>query len=151
MNSETRVLVVEDNQNLRESMAECLNLAGLTVSSVGSAAECYQALASSDWCVTVIDIGLPDQSGYVLVEYIRANTTMKVIILTARDAIDDRIKGYDSGADIYLVKPINCRELAAAIVSLAQRQYNKTDPTHFRSPTAKSGHSSKAPHSAEPA
>lgn len=134
MNTEIRVLVVEDDQDLRESVVECLCLAGLSASGVGSAAECYQTLDSGDWCVAVIDIGLPDQSGYVLVEYIRSNTSMKVIILTARNAIDDRVKGYDSGADIYLVKPVNCRELAAAIVSLAQRQFHKTDSPHCAHP-----------------
>ncbi|NVN90481.1 MAG: response regulator transcription factor [Desulfuromonadales bacterium] len=128
MNEDIKVLVVEDDQDLRESVVEYLNLAGLTASGVGSAAECYHTLNSGDWCVAVVDIGLPDQSGYVLVEYIRANTAMRVIILTARDAIDDRVKGYDSGADIYLVKPVDCRELTAAIISLAQRQLAKTDP-----------------------
>jgi two-component system, OmpR family, response regulator len=150
MNTETRILIVENDQDLRDSMVECLRLARLTVSSAGSAAECYQTLASHEWCVAVVDIDLPDQSGYVLVEYIRANTDMKVIILTARDAIDERIKGYDSGADIYLVKPINCRELATAITSLTQRRCNKTDPPVLHSHNPKSGHLSKAPHPARP-
>ena len=145
MNTETRVLVVDNDQELRESVVECLSLAGLTVSSAGSAAECYQILSSREWCVAVVDIDLPDQSGYVLVEYIRANTTMKVIILTPRDAVDDRVKGYDSGADIYLVKPINCRELATAVIRLAQRRGNKTDAPVLRSHNQKSGHLSKIP------
>jgi len=127
MNTDIRVLVVEDDQDLRESVVEYLNLAGLTACGVGSAAECYHTLNAADWSVVVVDIGLPDQSGYVLVEYIRTNSSMRVIILTARDAIDDRVKGYVSGADNYLVKPVDCRELTAAIVSLAHRQIVKTD------------------------
>jgi DNA-binding response OmpR family regulator len=78
--------------------------------------------------VALVDIGLPDQSGYVLAEYIRANTDMAVIILTARATVDDRVKGYDSGADLYLVKPVDCRELASAVISLAQRQQTRTEP-----------------------
>ena len=117
-----KVLVIEDDQDLRDSVVEYLKLAGFAAFGVGTAAEFYHAQASGDWSVAVVDIGLPDQSGYVLVEYIRANSSMKVIILTARDTVDDRVKGYDSGADLYMIKPVDCRELAAAIVSLAQRQ-----------------------------
>lgn len=117
-----KVLVIEDDLDLRDSVVEYLNMAGLAAIGVGTAAEFYHAQASGDWSVAVVDIGLPDQSGYVLVEYIRSNSEMKVIILTARDTVDDRVKGYDSGADLYLIKPVDCRELAAAIVSLAQRQ-----------------------------
>lgn len=116
-----RVLIVEDDQDLRESVVEYLAMAGFEVSGVRNAAEFYQAIALGGWSVVVIDIGLPDQSGFVLVEYVRANTDMKVIILTARDALDDRVKGYDAGADLYLIKPVDCRELSAAITSQAQR------------------------------
>lgn len=120
-----KVLIVEDDQDLRESIVEYLAMAGFQASGVRSAAEFYQAVALGGWSVVVIDIGLPDQSGFVLVEYVRANTDMKVIILTARDALDDRVKGYDAGADLYLIKPVDCRELSAAITSQAQRHSNR--------------------------
>ena len=123
-----KVLVVEDNHDLRESVVECLGLAGLCALGVGSASECYQALAAGEFNVALLDIGLPDQSGYVLANYIRANTSLAVIILTARDALDDRVRGYDAGADLYLVKPVDCRELAAAVISLAQRQQIRSEP-----------------------
>lgn len=122
MKTAVKVLVVEDDNDLRESVIEYLSLSGFTVTGVTNAAECYQSLASHHWSVAVLDIGLPDQPGYVLAEYIRTNTNTAVIILTARDAVDDRVKGYDSGADLYLVKPVDCRELTAAVISLAQRQ-----------------------------
>lgn len=121
-----KVLIVEDDQDLRESVVEYLTMAGFEVSGVRNAAEFYQAVALGGWSVVVIDVGLPDQSGFVLVEYVRANTDMKVIILTARDALDDRVKGYDAGADLYLIKPVDCRELAAAITSQAQRYSART-------------------------
>lgn len=120
-----KVLIVEDDQDLRESVVEYLAMAGFEVSGVRNAAEFYQTIGLGGWNVVVIDIGLPDQSGFVLVEYVRANTNMKVIILTARDALDDRVKGYDAGADLYLVKPVDCRELAAAITSQAQRHSSR--------------------------
>ena len=128
MDTTVKVLVVEDNDDLRESVVECLTLAGLCAVGVGNASECYQALAGGDFNVALLDIGLPDQSGYVLANYIRANTSLAIIILTARDALDDRVRGYDAGADLYLVKPVDCRELAAAVLSLAQRQQVRSEP-----------------------
>ncbi|MDK9716449.1 MAG: response regulator transcription factor [Trichlorobacter sp.] len=126
MDAGFKILIVEDDQDLRESIVEYLSIAGFDVTAVKSAAEFYQAVAQGGWSVVVVDIGLPDQSGFVLVEYVRANTDMKVIIMTARDALDDRVKGYDAGADLYLVKPVDCRELAAAITSQAQRHISRS-------------------------
>ena len=100
---------------------EYLALAGHDASGVGSCLEFYRALAEASFSVAVVDVGLPDQCGYVLTEYIRKNTAMGVIILTARDAAEDRVRGYDCGADLYMVKPVNCRELAAAITNLSVR------------------------------
>lgn len=115
------VLLVEDDEDLRDSVAEWLELAGMYVSAVCNAAEFYQALPKRDFQVAVIDVGLPDQSGYVLAQYLRANTGLAVIMLTARSSIDDKIQGYDSGADLYLIKPVDCRELSAAITSIVKR------------------------------
>jgi DNA-binding response OmpR family regulator len=115
------VMLVEDDEDLRESVAEWLELAGMYVSAVSNAAEFYQALPKKDFQVAVIDVGLPDQSGYVLAQYLRANTGLAVIMLTARSSVDDKIQGYDSGADLYLVKPVDCRELSAAIASIVKR------------------------------
>ena len=117
MNTSTRVIIVEDDQDLRESLVEFLNLAGHDVSGVGSGLEFYQAIAASSFAIAVVDVGLPDQCGYVITEYIRKNPAMGVIMLTARDAIEDRVRGYDAGADLYMVKPVDSRELGAAITS----------------------------------
>jgi DNA-binding response OmpR family regulator len=122
MDRRVRVIIVEDDRDLRESLVEYLTLAGHDVTGVGSGLECYRAMAENTFLMAVVDVGLPDQCGYVLAEYIRKNTAMGVIILTARDAVEDRVKGYGAGADLYLVKPIDCRELTAAISSMADRQ-----------------------------
>lgn len=116
-----RILLVEDDNDLRESVEECLTLAGYDIKGVSSGMDCYRALGDSTYDITIIDLGLPDQDGFILAEYVRNNTAMKVIILTARNSVDDRIRGYGAGADLYLVKPVDYRELTAAISSLGER------------------------------
>ena len=121
MDKKCKIILVEDSRVLREGMVAYLNDAGFNVKGVGSCMEFYQALAASSFSLAVVDIGLPDQSGYVVVEYIRKNTKMGVIILSAHDAIENRLRGYDTGADLYLVKPIDLRELSSVIKNLAIR------------------------------
>ncbi len=127
--SDIKVVLIEDDTDLRESVVEWLTLAGMQVTAVGSAGELYRLLPREDFHVAVIDVGLPDQSGFVLAEYVRANTGTAVIMLSARSTIDDKIKGYNSGADLYLLKPVDCRELSAAIVSIAQRTWKAARDT----------------------
>lgn len=127
MDEQIRILLVEDDADLRDSLVECLTLVGYGVKGVASGLECYRSLGESTFDIAIVDLGLPDQDGFVLAQYIRSNTAMKIIILTARSAVEDRIKGYDNGADLYLVKPVDYRELAAAINSLAERMVKFRD------------------------
>jgi DNA-binding response OmpR family regulator len=122
MDRNIKLILVEDDNDLRESLVECLQLNEFSVRGAASAMECYRALGGGVYDIAVVDIGLPDQDGFVLAEYLRTNTCMKIIILTARSAVEDRIKGYGSGADLYLVKPVDHRELSAAIRSLCDRE-----------------------------
>lgn len=117
-----RIIFVEDDIDLRDSITEYLTLSGLSVTGVGCCIDCYAALKGADFQVAVVDVSLPDQSGFVLTEYLRKNTALGIIILTARETLEDRVHGYSSGADLYLVKPVNTKELLAAIKSLAGRQ-----------------------------
>lgn len=119
------VVVIEDDKILRESLVECLQLNDFDASGVESALEFYNLMSTASPTVAVVDIGLPDQNGFILTDYIRRNSSMGIIILTARGAMEDRVKGYDSGADVYLVKPVKCMELAAAVRSLAARREEK--------------------------
>lgn len=128
--SANRIILVEDNKALRDSVAEYLTLVGYDVTAVESGLAFYHALAEQSFCVAVIDLGLPDISGLQLVEYIRNNTRMRCIILTARDLVDDRIAGYDSGADLYMVKPVDCRELASALTRMVQRSSTRCDDSN---------------------
>jgi DNA-binding response OmpR family regulator len=115
------IIIVEDDRDLRESIVEFLVWSGHDVCGVGSCQEFVNAVTASPFSIALVDLGLPDQSGYTLVEYIRRNTTMGVIILTARNSVEDRVHGYDAGADLYMVKPIDCRELSAAVTNLTAR------------------------------
>lgn len=118
---ENRVLLVEDDLDLRASLANYLSMSGFEITETGSCLESYAALTRSNFNVAVVDVSLPDQSGLVLAEYLRTNTDLKIIILTALERIEDRVRGYSAGAHNYFVKPVDARELLAAIISLSHR------------------------------
>lgn len=120
-NEPIHIIIVEDDHILRESLIEYLALVGYHVTGAGSGRDFYRALDANSYSIAIIDIGLPDQSGLVLAEYIHANTTMGIIILTAVDGEDDQHRGYEAGADLYLTKPVSSRVLASAIAKLASR------------------------------
>jgi DNA-binding response OmpR family regulator len=116
-----RVLFVEDDIDLRDSVAESLEDEGIAVDPAGSATEFYARLKGGRYDVAVIDLGLPDGRGRDIAARVRATTDMGVVIMTARGQLRDRIDGYESGADAYLVKPVDVRELALVIRRLAER------------------------------
>ncbi len=116
------VLLVEDDEILRKSLERYLALSGFDVVAVPDGLSYYRSLAERPFVVAVIDLGLPDQDGEVLVEYTRRNTSTGIVIITARDTLTTRVGGYRSGADLFLAKPVIGRELEAAIRSLAGRQ-----------------------------
>ncbi len=123
MNPEAqKIIVVEDDEDLRESVIRSLMADGFAARGVGTASGFYQCLGQEAFDLAIIDIGLPDQSGYVLADYLRNNTDLSIIILTARNEVAERVQGYASGADLYLIKPVEMEELVAAIASLAKRR-----------------------------
>ena len=128
MSGSRRVIVVEDDRDFRESMVEYLVLNGLDVIGVESALEFYRSISLQQYDLAILDIGLPDQNGMVLAEYIRNNTTMRIIMLTAQSSLESKINAYKAGADIYLVKPIDFSELSASIYSMLSR----LEPSHFQ-------------------
>jgi DNA-binding response OmpR family regulator len=117
------VLLVEDDIDLSSSLSAYLSNAGFAVTAVGSCLECYTVLSREQYQVVLVDVTLPDQSGFVLAEYLRANTSMKIIILTAHERVEDRVRGYAAGAHNYFVKPVDARELQAAIMSLVNADH----------------------------
>ncbi|NTW53431.1 MAG: response regulator transcription factor [Chlorobaculum sp.] len=116
-----KIIVVEDDRDFRESMVEYLSLAGFDVTGISSALEFYNSITRQQYRIAVLDIGLPDQNGLVLAEFIRKNTDMRIVMLTAQTSLESKITAYRSGADVYLVKPIDFAELVASIQSLFGR------------------------------
>lgn len=113
---------MEDDADLRDALAEYLELNGCRVTAVGTGMAFYQALAKGGvFHVAIIDLGLPDQPGHVLAEYARRNTRMSIIIVTANDSLENRIETYHTGADMLLGKPLDSRELLAAVVAMNRR------------------------------
>jgi DNA-binding response OmpR family regulator len=116
-----RVILVEDDRDFRESIVEYLELSGLDVTGVESALEFYKNITLHNYQLAILDISLPDQNGIVLAEYIRHNTDMRIVMLTAQSSIESRIAAYRNGADIYMVKPVDFAELSASIFSILGR------------------------------
>lgn len=118
----THILIVEDELRLRRDLADFLELAGFTAEGVATARELRQMLADgSSPAVIILDVGLPDGNGFELAAEIRTSHGCGIIMLTALGDSDDRIRGFESGADIYLVKHSTLREIGAAIRSLLRR------------------------------
>ncbi len=120
--AQTQIILVEDDNDLRETLVESLAIYLYPVTAVGSGLDFYKEMGRHTFDIAIIDLGLPDMDGYDLVEFVRRNTAAGVIVITSRDDISDRVRGYDTGADLYLTKPVNIRELAAAIASIAARR-----------------------------
>lgn len=111
------IIIVEDDRDFRESIVETLSLHGYDVTGADSALDFYRKIAVKSFQLVILDLGLPDQKGVVLAEYIRTNTAMRIIILTAQGALESRISAYKAGADTYLLKPVDMSELIASIES----------------------------------
>jgi DNA-binding response OmpR family regulator len=117
-----RILVVEDDALVADAIRRGLAEAGYAVDHVESAERAGTALGSESFDLAVVDIGLPGVDGLVLLQRMRrAGTAVPVLILTARDALADRVNALDLGADDYLVKPFALPELVARCRALIRR------------------------------
>lgn len=116
-----RVILVEDDHDLRQGIADYLRLQAIDVTEVASGVGFYTALMGADFDIAILDVNLPDVSGFELARAVSSSKRMGVIMLTARTGREDRIKGYEQGADLYLIKPVDGEELALAIGNLARR------------------------------
>lgn len=118
-----RLLIVEDEKELLESVAEGLRLSGYAVDTAADGAEAEDLFWSETYDLIVLDINLPKIDGFTLLKEIREeDKQVNVIMLTARTQVADRVKGLDLGANDYLIKPFHFDELEARIRSLLRRK-----------------------------
>ncbi|HOW18355.1 MAG TPA: response regulator transcription factor [Phycisphaerae bacterium] len=124
-----RVLVVEDYAPLRKAVAQGLKEAGYAVDAAVDGEEGLWYAESGTYDVIVLDLMLPGLDGLSLLKRLRkAGSATHVLILTAKDTLDDRVRGLDLGADDYLVKPFAFEELLARVRALIRRKYEAKDP-----------------------
>jgi two-component system, OmpR family, response regulator QseB len=118
-----RLLLVEDDAMIGEAVRAGLKREGFAVDWVHAVAAAAQALASEPFELLLLDLGLPGADGLELLKSLRARgEALPVLIITARDAVSDRVLGLDAGADDYLTKPFDLDELAARIRALLRRK-----------------------------
>ncbi|MFG0771054.1 response regulator [Vibrio plantisponsor] len=123
-----RLLLVEDDTLLGQSMMTSLSRHGYTVDWVDRGGGVEVAMRTEQFAAVILDLTLPDIDGLVVLRNLRrAGYTLPVLILTARDDIEDRVKGLDGGADDYLVKPFALEELMARLRVLIRRQSGYCD------------------------
>ncbi|MBG4796535.1 response regulator [Pseudomonas aeruginosa] len=116
------VLLTEDDDLIASGIVAGLNAQGLTVDRVASAADTQALLQVARFDVLVLDLGLPDEDGLRLLQRLRQQgVDLPVLVLTARDAVTDRVAGLQAGADAYLLKPFDLRELGARLHTLQRR------------------------------
>ncbi|MER5523326.1 response regulator transcription factor [Streptomyces sp. NPDC002677] len=122
MNSPDTVLVVEDDAGIRDLMASALSFAGFDVRFAENVPQALTHLAQRTPDVMVLDVGLPGGDGFEVLQLIRSRgVTVPVLFLTARDAIEDRVRGFRLGGDDYVTKPFSVVEVAARLQALIRR------------------------------
>lgn len=124
-----RLLLVEDDALIANGVRGGLKLAGYTVDWVQDGQAATLALANGVYDLVLLDLGLPRKDGIAVLNEQRAKgNAVPMLVLTARDTVSDRVKGLDSGADDYLVKPFDLDELIARVRALLRRRSGRADP-----------------------
>jgi two-component system response regulator MprA len=124
-----RILVVDDDRSVRDALRRALTLGGYEVDAVEDGRQALTRLTTSSPDAVVLDIGLPEVDGLEVTRRLReVGDRTPILMLTARDAVSDRIDGLDAGADDYLVKPFDLDELKARIRALLRRANGGGDP-----------------------
>ena len=121
-----RLLVIEDEADLLSSLAKALREEGYAVDTAADGEDGLYKAENSSYDSIVLDVMLPRLDGWEVLERLRKSKKTPVLMLTARDAARDRVRGLDSGADDYLVKPFDLDELFARIRALIRRSAGKT-------------------------
>lgn len=131
------IAIVDDEPDLRETIKEYLELQGFRVSSAADSEELRRIVAAEALDLAVLDINMPGEDGLSLARYLHEKTNIYIIMLTAADTVLDRIVGLEVGADDYLTKPVDLRELHARIKAILSR--GRAAAKNRRSTTQTSG------------
>lgn len=118
-----KLLIVEDEQGLRENIEKYFTEEGSICESCGTLKSAVQKLAFYQYDCVILDINLPDGEGFAVLEYMRSNGKSEcVLIISARNSLDDKLKGLSIGADDYLTKPFHLAELKARLIAIFRRK-----------------------------
>jgi two-component system, OmpR family, phosphate regulon response regulator OmpR len=115
------LLIVDDDRRIRSLLSRYLQGEGYRVTTAETAADARARLAGLNFDLLILDVMMPGESGFDLVKSIRQGSTVPVLILTARDAAESRITGLELGADDYVVKPFEARELSLRVANILKR------------------------------
>lgn len=119
-----RILVVEDDIDLQETIAEGLQIDGYAVDTCGDGNEAYELMYVENYDLVILDLNLPGMDGVEILKKIREEKQeLKVLILSARNSVSDKVNGLDAGANDYLAKPFDFEELEARIRCLLRRKF----------------------------
>jgi len=132
MEATQRVLLVEDERTIRDAVTAYLEREGYWVTAVGDGAEALEQASRKAFDLVVLDLNLPKVSGEEVCRRIRDVSDVPIIMLTAKGAEEERIRGFEIGADDYLVKPFSPRELTARVRALIRRAHAESDPQRDR-------------------
>lgn len=127
-----RILVVEDEQKTADYLQQGLNESGYVVDCAANGIDGLHLAGQHAYELVILDVNLPGKDGWQVLEELRRNGTQRVMMLTARGRLADKIKGLDMGADDYLVKPFEFPELLARVRTLMRRSEHIPQPEVFR-------------------
>lgn len=123
-----KILVVEDDLLLQKGIVEALQRDSYVVDAVGTVKEAKRNMEMELYSAVLLDLGLPDGDGSILLKYWRtAKIQIPILIITARDALEERINGLDAGADDYLIKPFELIELLARLRAVIRRNLGESE------------------------
>ncbi len=124
-----RILLVEDDPLIGRAVKQALHDASFAVDWVQDGETALSVIKTEDYALMLLDLGIPKKDGFEVLRILRqGKQALPVIIITARDAVEDRIKGLDYGADDYLVKPFSIDELQARIRAVVRRNHGSANP-----------------------